>query len=118
MRVFNLTSHPLAFRQKVIPPSGAFLEFPELDQFVPTRERALEKAKVIAFGTLPADWRPVPVRLRPRPMSPSFTHGPRVHATGGAHAPRGPAPTGPVQDPVQGATGPSLPPQDRPNRRR
>jgi len=58
MRVYNLTSDPLAFRSKVIPANGGSVEVLELDLFIPAREKALSQAGVISFGSLPSTWRP------------------------------------------------------------
>lgn len=58
MRVYNLTDKPLDFRGRVLPANGGSTTFPELDGFVPDRERQLEKAGVIAIGSLPVMWRP------------------------------------------------------------
>lgn len=56
MLVFNLTHSPISFRKRVIPPNGGSLEFPELNEFIPDRDKALEKAKVLSFGSLPKWW--------------------------------------------------------------
>jgi hypothetical protein len=56
MRVYNLTEKPLDYRGKMLPPNGGSLEFPELDVFIPTRDRALEEKRFVAFGSLPVWW--------------------------------------------------------------
>jgi len=59
--VFNLTNKPLSFHRKVIPPNGGSVVIPELEAFVPTRDRKLETKGVLAFGKMPANWKAVPV---------------------------------------------------------
>jgi hypothetical protein len=54
MRVFNLTDQRVDYRGKLIPPYGS--EEYDLD-FIPDRDRQLEKAKMLAFGALPKWWR-------------------------------------------------------------
>jgi hypothetical protein len=56
MRVYNLRSYPLEFRGRTLAPDGGSADFPELDQFVPNRDRELEQKKVIALGQLPTWW--------------------------------------------------------------
>jgi hypothetical protein len=67
MRVFNLTAEPLAFRTKVIPPSGGSLDFQELDFFIPNREQELARAGTISFGSLPRGWVPKVIIPPPPP---------------------------------------------------
>lgn len=65
MRVYNLTTKDMEYRKKRIPPNGGFKDFPGLT-FISDRDRALEKAGVIAFGSLPKYWKPkksVPVKV-------------------------------------------------------
>lgn len=56
MRVYNLTKKPLDYRGKMLPPEGGSLEYPELDVFVPNRDRELETKRMISFGSLPLWW--------------------------------------------------------------
>jgi hypothetical protein len=56
MKVFNLTEKMIDYRGKTLPPGGS-QEFPELDVFVPTRDRELERQHVLAFGELPSWWK-------------------------------------------------------------
>ena len=55
MFVYNLTQGPVVYRGKPIPPNGGSLEFRDMD-FIPTRDRELETAKILAFGSLPRWW--------------------------------------------------------------
>jgi len=55
MFVFNLTQHDVVYKGKKIPPNGGSLEFRDMD-FIPTRDRELEAAKVLSFGALPRWW--------------------------------------------------------------
>lgn len=58
MLVFNLTAQELNYKGRKIPPNGGSLNYPELDKgFIPDRDRALEKKKVLAFGSLPYWWK-------------------------------------------------------------
>jgi len=57
MRVYNLTDQILAFRKKTLAPNGGYEEFPELDGFIPDRDRELATKKVIAFRELPTWWK-------------------------------------------------------------
>lgn len=54
MRVFNLTTEPHFFKGKVIPANGGYLDIQM--SFIPDRDRELETAKILAFGSLPAWW--------------------------------------------------------------
>jgi hypothetical protein len=56
MKVYNLTTKAITYRGKDIPVSG-FLNYPELDKFIPDRDKDLETKKVLAFGKLPLWWR-------------------------------------------------------------
>lgn len=55
MLVFNLTDRPIAYRNRTIPPEGQF-DFKDMD-FVPDRDKALEKSKILSFGSRPSWWR-------------------------------------------------------------
>ncbi len=55
MLVYNLTSNEVHYMGRPIPPNGGSLEFPSMT-YVPTRDLALQKNKVLAFGSLPAWW--------------------------------------------------------------
>jgi len=57
MKVFNLTNHPLDFHGRVIAPNGGSLDYPELDAFLPSRDKKLEELRYIAFGFLPTWWK-------------------------------------------------------------
>jgi len=63
MLVYNLTQRDVIYKGRKIPPNGGSLEFSGMD-FIPTRDRELEGAKVLAFGKLPRWWRP----MRPAPV--------------------------------------------------
>lgn len=68
MKVFNLLDKPLDYRGRILAP-GKSQDFPELDKYVPDRDRRLEKAGVIAFRSLPKWWgrkalEPVPTTTR------------------------------------------------------
>lgn len=56
MKVFNLTSHPLDFHGRVIGPNGGSLDYPELDSFLPSRDKKLEEQRILSFGFLPSWW--------------------------------------------------------------
>lgn len=56
MFVYNLTQSPVVYKGKPIPPNGGSLEFRDMD-FIPTRDRELETAKVLSFGSLPRWWK-------------------------------------------------------------
>lgn len=56
MKVFNLTSKPLAYRGQVLAPNGGSSDFKELDVFISDRDNTLVANKVIALGSLPAWW--------------------------------------------------------------
>lgn len=53
MRVYNLTDQRVDYRGKLIPPYGSE-EF-DID-FIPNRDLALAKNKMLAFGALPKGW--------------------------------------------------------------
>lgn len=55
MIVFNLSKSEITYKGRKIAPEGGSTEFPELS-FIPTRDRELEAAKVLAFGELPKWW--------------------------------------------------------------
>lgn len=55
MLVFNLTDRPIAYRNRTIPPEGQF-DFKDME-FVPDRDKALEKSKILSFGSRPSWWR-------------------------------------------------------------
>jgi len=57
MRVFNLTKNPIDFHGRTIPPDGGSLDYPEISNFLPLRDRKLEEQKVLSFGALPLWWR-------------------------------------------------------------
>lgn len=57
MRVYNLTGQVLSFRKKSLAPNGGYEEFPELDGFIPDRDRELVAKKVISFRELPIWWK-------------------------------------------------------------
>lgn len=67
MRVFNLTDQRVDYKGRTIAPYGS----DEFDlSFIPDRDRGLEKARILAFGALPKNWRrpqpppePVPVKM-------------------------------------------------------
>lgn len=52
MKVFNLTSTVLVYRGKHLSP-GSGAEFPELDKFIPDRDKKMADAKVISFKSIP-----------------------------------------------------------------
>ena len=52
MRVYNVSSKVISYRGKDLFP-GASINFPELDEFLPDRDKELEKKKLLAFGSLP-----------------------------------------------------------------
>jgi hypothetical protein len=54
--VYNLKDYPLTYRDRVIPPNGGYHNFPELDDFVPDRDKKLAENKVIGLGSLPKWW--------------------------------------------------------------
>lgn len=56
MKVFNLTSKPLAYRGQILAPNGGSSEFRELDVFISDRDWTLVANKVIAFNALPVWW--------------------------------------------------------------
>jgi hypothetical protein len=56
MLVFNLTSQELIYKGHTIPRDGGSVSLPELDKFIPDRDRELEEKKVLAFGSLPYWW--------------------------------------------------------------
>lgn len=56
MLVYNLTDTPLHYRKRVLQPNGGFHNFPELDSFIPDRDRALADSKVIGLGSIPTWW--------------------------------------------------------------
>ncbi len=59
MKVFNLTDQRVDYKGRTIAPYGS--ETYDLT-FIPDRDRALEKAKILAFGALPKGWRkPAPL---------------------------------------------------------
>lgn len=62
MRVFNLTEKPLDYRGRTLPPSGGFLDFPDM-AFIPDRDMRLQTEKVVAFGRLPT-WFETRQRIR------------------------------------------------------
>lgn len=53
MLVYNLTNKALSFRGRTIPPSGGYLDYPELNQFIPNKDKDLATKKVISFEALP-----------------------------------------------------------------
>jgi hypothetical protein len=55
MLVFNLTGGEVTYKGRKIPPHGGSVDFRDLTH-IPTRDRELETAKVLAFGALPAWW--------------------------------------------------------------
>lgn len=55
MLVFNLTGGEVTYKGRKIPPHGGSVDFRDLTH-IPTRDRELETAKVLAFGSLPAWW--------------------------------------------------------------
>ena len=57
MKVFNLTSHPLDFHGRIIAPNGGSLDYPELDTFLPSRDKRLEEQRILSFGFLPTWWK-------------------------------------------------------------
>lgn len=60
MKVFNLTERYIDYRRKVLPPYGS--QDYDMD-FIPDRDLGLQKAGVLAFGSLPPGWsRPVVVQ--------------------------------------------------------
>jgi hypothetical protein len=67
MKVYNLTGEPLAFRTKVLPPNGGSIDIPELDLFIPNREKDLARAGTISFGSLPVGWTPKVIIPPPPP---------------------------------------------------
>ncbi len=75
MLVFNLTNRPLVYRKRTIPPEGSF-DFKDLEH-VPARDKALEQAGVLSFGSRPKAKKPAkavlppvaaPVVLPPQPV--------------------------------------------------
>lgn len=54
MRVYNLTDSVLDYRGKQLAPNGGSDNFPELDSFIPDRDRLLSSRKKISFGSLPS----------------------------------------------------------------
>jgi hypothetical protein len=55
MLVFNLTRGPVKYRRVQLPPNGGSFNFKDMT-YVPTRDRKLVMAKVLAFGALPQWW--------------------------------------------------------------
>lgn len=57
MLVYNLTSKPIHYRGRPIPPNGGSRDYQDLDDggYIPNRDLKLETDKVLAFGKLP-DW--------------------------------------------------------------
>ena len=54
MRIFNLTDGTVDYKGKSIRAYGSV----DIDvQMIPDRDAALEKAGILAFGTLPVGWR-------------------------------------------------------------
>lgn len=75
MLVFNLTASVLDFHGKPLAPNGGSANFPELDSFIPDRDKALEKARKISFRALPPwfgaptkEKKPKAKELPPAPM--------------------------------------------------
>jgi hypothetical protein len=98
MKVYNVTDAALSFRGKEIPP-GQGLDFPELDRFLPDRERAMVAKRVIAIGQLPAWYTvkravptssPKPVQLPARAVVKAVSH---VKLEGGVEVKTTEAPT-------------------------
>ena len=56
MLVYNLTDTPLHYRKRVLLPNGGFHNFPELDSFIPDRDKALADKKIIGIGSIPSWW--------------------------------------------------------------
>lgn len=55
MRVYNLSNKEVTYKGKRVPPNGGSVEITGLS-FIPDRDRALETAKILAFGKLPNWW--------------------------------------------------------------
>jgi hypothetical protein len=72
MLVYNLTNQVLAYRGKDLSPNGGSKDFPELDIFIPDRDKELETKKVIAFGALPSWWHDQVREKTARPKSVSI----------------------------------------------
>lgn len=76
MRVFNLTERYIDYRGKVLKPFGSD-NYPDMD-YVPTRDLALQKSKVLAFGSLPKGWVKPPHVPRPaKPPAPAAKEQPK-----------------------------------------
>lgn len=56
MRVYNLSKQPVDYRGHTIPPNGGSAEYPDLDKFLPARDKKLEQEKILSFGSLPSWW--------------------------------------------------------------
>lgn len=65
MRVFNLTDKSIDYRGKTMGPYG-HSDHPDLVDLsmVPTRDLAMQKAGMLAFGVLPTSWK------KPEPVAP------------------------------------------------
>lgn len=63
MLVFNLTNKPIVYRNRTIPAEGSF-DYKDMG-FVPDRDKALAKAKILAFGSRPPLWQ----SAEPAPMT-------------------------------------------------
>ena len=55
MKIYNLTSQPLAYKGHMIPANGGCITLPD-NTFIPTRDRKLIEQKKISIGNLPAWW--------------------------------------------------------------
>lgn len=56
MLVYNLTTHPIVYRDRTLSPEGSF-DFKDM-KFIPERDQALVKAGVLSFGSRPKGWKP------------------------------------------------------------
>ena len=55
MLVYNLTNGEVTYKGKKVPPNGGSVNIPDLS-FIPNRDLELEKARILAFGSLPRWW--------------------------------------------------------------
>lgn len=86
MMVFNLTNRILDFHGRHIDPNGGSVEIEELDSFIPDRDRKLEAAKMVSFGSLPSWFRAKMEKDRGARMK----RVPKVKAVTQASAPKAP----------------------------
>lgn len=55
MLVYNLTSGPVVYKGRKLPPNGGSADIRDMS-FIPNRDLELEKARILSFGKLPQWW--------------------------------------------------------------